>query len=231
MANIDDVYASRFDNLGTTTGAIPFRDATTLTNLPIGANGDLLSVVGGLPAWTTPAATGFTVAGDGGTPQSIGNGDTLTIDGQGLIVATAAATDTIQIALSPGTNGQFLSTVGGVPAWAASPFTGLSLAGDTGTPEAIANGNTITIAGGTLIDTVVGATDTVTVGIEPGTNGQVITTVGGVAAWANPEVDLVAAPAASGDPGADGQIAIDANYFYMYNTGDGWGRIPIQYGW
>jgi hypothetical protein len=41
-----------------------------------------------------------------------------------------------------------------------------NLAGDSGTPQAITNGNTVTIAGGTGIDTVAGATDTVTVAID-----------------------------------------------------------------
>lgn len=41
-----------------------------------------------------------------------------------------------------------------------------NLDGDSGTPETIADGNTLTIAGGTGIDTTVGATDTVTVDLD-----------------------------------------------------------------
>ena len=49
--------------------------------------------------------------------------------------------------------------------WAtpAGGFTSFDITGDTGTPETVTTGNTVTIAGGTLIGTTVGATDTVTV--------------------------------------------------------------------
>lgn len=40
------------------------------------------------------------------------------------------------------------------------------LTGDSGTPQTITNGNTVDIAGGTGIDTVAGATDTVTVSVD-----------------------------------------------------------------
>jgi len=44
----------------TTLGDLQYRSATANTNtrLPIGSNGNVLSVVGGVPAWTAPAAGG-----------------------------------------------------------------------------------------------------------------------------------------------------------------------------
>lgn len=42
-------------------------------------------------------------------------------------------------------------------------MTSFTLAADTGTPETISNGNALTVAGGTDIDTTVAATDTVTI--------------------------------------------------------------------
>lgn len=44
--------------------------------------------------------------------------------------------------------------------------TTFNLAADSGTPETIANGNTMTVTGGTGIDTAVSATDTVTIAID-----------------------------------------------------------------
>lgn len=41
-----------------------------------------------------------------------------------------------------------------------------TVAADSGTPETVADGNTLTLAGGTGIDTVVSATDTVTIAID-----------------------------------------------------------------
>ena len=49
---------------------------------------------------------------------------------------------------------------------ASGSFTGLSFAGDTGTTETIANGNTLTVSGGTGLSSVVSATDTVTVNLD-----------------------------------------------------------------
>ena len=45
-------------------------------------------------------------------------------------------------------------------------MTDFLLTADTGTPEAVTDGDTVTIAGGTGIDTVIGATNTVTVTID-----------------------------------------------------------------
>ncbi len=47
-----------------------------------------------------------------------------------------------------------------------------TLTGDSGTPETINSGNTVDIAGGTAISTVVGATDTVTVSVTAGSIGD-----------------------------------------------------------
>lgn len=45
-------------------------------------------------------------------------------------------------------------------------MTSFDITGDSGTPQTITDGNTVTIAGGTGIDTVAGATDTVTINID-----------------------------------------------------------------
>jgi hypothetical protein len=61
--------------------------------------------------------TSFSVAGDSGTPQSIGNGNTLTIVGGTGIVTTASATDTLTvdvdtIPIANGGTGQTSQTAG-----------------------------------------------------------------------------------------------------------------------
>jgi hypothetical protein len=131
------------------------------------------------------AATTFTLAGDTGSPESIGNGDTLTIVGGTGIDTVVGATDTLTINLNAA-----VTDLTGIPSlpvsagdyrlnynqgtdtftWTTSAGGGgiasLTLAGDTGSPETLSDGNTITIAGGTGIDTVVGATDTVTINLN-----------------------------------------------------------------
>ena len=50
-------------NPQTTTGAIAYRSATANVNtaLPIGSNGDVLTVAAGVPSWAAPAAGGMTL--------------------------------------------------------------------------------------------------------------------------------------------------------------------------
>ena len=66
----------------------------------------------------------------------------------------------------------------------AGGFTSFTLAGDTGSSQTITDGNTVDIAGGTGIDTVAGATDTVTISVDVsdfmtnGVNNRVLTATG-----------------------------------------------------
>jgi hypothetical protein len=71
-------------NPSTTLGDIEYRSSTANTNtrLPIGTSGQILSVSGGVPAWTTPAAGGgndFTLLNAGGT--ALTGAATVTISG------------------------------------------------------------------------------------------------------------------------------------------------------
>lgn len=65
-------------NPETTLGDISYRSSTANTNtrLGIGSSGQVLSVSGGVPAWTTPAASGMTLI----TRQTASNVASLTID-------------------------------------------------------------------------------------------------------------------------------------------------------
>ena len=67
----------------------------------------------------------------------------------------------------PGSNGQVLQVVAGVPAWVtpAAGFSGFSITDGT-TTEAIASADTITVAGSDKVTAVVSATDTITVGLD-----------------------------------------------------------------
>ena len=68
--------------------------------------------------------------------------------------------DAIIKVLYDGTSFQMISQVG------TSGMTSFTLTGDSGSNQSIADGNTLDVAGGTGIDTVVGATDTVTVSVD-----------------------------------------------------------------
>jgi hypothetical protein len=68
---------------GTTLGDLAYSSATANTNtrLPIGTSGQILSVSGGVPAWTTPSAGGasWTLLNAGGT--ALTGAQTITVSG------------------------------------------------------------------------------------------------------------------------------------------------------
>jgi len=68
-----------------------------------------------------------------------------------------------------GTNGQVLTTNGtGALAFTtiSAGMTGFTVAGDSGTSQSVADGNTLTISGGTGLSSVASATDTITVNLD-----------------------------------------------------------------
>lgn len=70
-----------------------------------------------------------------------------------------------------------------VPSAAGGSFTA---AGNSGPSQTISSGDTLSILGTGVLTTVASATDTVTASVVPGVNGDVLTTVAGVATWAAP---------------------------------------------
>lgn len=120
----------------------------------------------------------FTLTSDSGTNQTITDGETLTISGGTALTGVVGATDKVTINHdafgSAGTyaypsqivtnaTGHITSITAGTAPGTMSSF---GLAADSGTAETIADGNTLTISGSKGIDTVVGATDTVTVNLN-----------------------------------------------------------------
>ena len=145
------------------------------------------------PISTIPGTYTFDVAADIGTNQSVDSGDTLEIQGITYITTTvtSAATDpVIEIShdttsrtdtassSSPGYNGTFQvidsvtsNSTGHVTAvnvkTVTMPFSPeFFVDADTGTPQNIEFSDTLTISGGTNINTTVGSVDTVEVNLD-----------------------------------------------------------------
>lgn len=140
-----------------------FLVSPTFTEIPVGAGG-------GMTSWD--------LAGDTGTPETVIDADTVTVAGGEGIATVVTATDTLTVNLSVDTLPGNVSITGNETILIYNPTTlqhetvlitdlpgnmTFSLAGDTGTPEVIADANTMTVAGGEGIDTIVSATDTLTV--------------------------------------------------------------------
>ena len=122
----------------------------------------------------------FTVSGNTGTPQDITTGNTLKIDGTAAsgITTEAIATDTLRVSLT--TTGVTAATYGSesvvpvitvdaqgrITSVVDTTIAGFTLTADSGSNQTVSIGETMDIAGGTAISTVVGATDTVTINLD-----------------------------------------------------------------
>ena len=148
--------------------------AYTSANITVDAQGRITAASAG----GAGTMTSFDVTGDGGTTQTIANGNTLSILGGTALSSTSGATDTVTInhdnvgtagtyaypsSLVTNAQGHVTSVVAGVAPGTMSSF---SVAGDTGAAQSIANGNTLTLTGGEGIDTVMSATDTATFNLD-----------------------------------------------------------------
>jgi len=191
-------------------GVLLYGNAGSWGQLPAGAAGQFLSMVGSFPAWVSSAASVTTVTASaplassgGATPDISLSGIVATANG-GTGVGTAATGDSLYgsagnwAVRTIGSAGQVYTVSGGVPVWATLPVSVTSvgaaspLASSGGTNPVISIGSTIPASlGGTGISVVTaGALLYGSGGVwlqrAPGSAGQVLTMSGGLPIWAAP---------------------------------------------
>ena len=193
-------------NVNAATGDILYASSTNnLARLAVGTNGQVLTLVSGLPAWSsvgagTVSSVGLTLnglsafLGVSGTPVTTSGTLTVNVTATTGDMLYASSTNTIS-RLAVGSNTQILTIVGGVPTWAAPANSGtvtsvgLSLAsgltgflGVTGTPVTTSGtlSLTVTATAGDIL--YASATNTLS-RLAVGSNGQVLTLVSGFPAW------------------------------------------------
>lgn len=115
-----------------------------------------------------PPATNFNLSADAGADEAVTDTDTVEIAGGSSLSTIVSAPDTVTVNLdlsADAGNQAVLGTDGNifVPAPAASTF---NLSADAGTDEVVTDSDTVEIAGGSSLSTVVSAPDTVTVNLD-----------------------------------------------------------------
>ncbi|MDH3876263.1 MAG: hypothetical protein OET18_00360 [Desulfobacterales bacterium] len=148
--------------------------AYTSADITVDAQGRVTKVTDG----GAGTMSSFKLTSDSGTDQTVTDGQTLTISGGTALSGVVGATDKVTINHdSFGTAGTYAypsqvvtNATGHITSITAGSAPGtmsaFKLSADSGTAESVADGDTLTIAGSVGIDTVVGATDTVTIGLN-----------------------------------------------------------------
>jgi hypothetical protein len=92
LSSVDwNTFNSKLNNPLTTPGDLVFRNATVPTRLPIGANGQVLTINGGLPSWQTPTVFVNPMTTTGDLIFSVGTTPTRLPGAGGFLKSTGAA--------------------------------------------------------------------------------------------------------------------------------------------
>ena len=159
--------------IGNTTGGT--FDVATLTQ---GSNISITNSAGQITITGTASMSSFIIRGDGSNTATVDDGDTVQFTGGNGITTAVSVPETVTItlddtAVTPGTYGSATTVPvfnvdqqGRITLATNSLLSGFTLTADSGSDQTVSIGNTMDIAGGTGISTVVGSTDTVTVNLD-----------------------------------------------------------------
>ncbi len=210
--------------LSSTDNADPAQNTPVVLTGPGGgdAGTDTVNIIGSGTVGVTSSSGTITITGSGG------GGVTSFTNTNGTFVSAATANSAATGAVTTGVID--LSATGtpsasnflrGDNTWAtpAGGFSDFNITGDSGTPETVATGQTVTIAGGTLLGSVVSSPDTVTVNHDSVTRSD---TTSSDSPAAGGTVDLVKTITTS----TEGHVtAVDVSTVTWPAAGGGFGSI------
>ena len=173
VVSSSDTVTLNLDNTAVTPNS--YGSGTAVATFTVDAQGRLTAAANTLINFPF---SNWRLTGDSGTTETVSDNNLVTIAGGTGLSTIASATDTVTVnlddtAVTPGTYGSSTTVPvfnvdqqGRITLATNSLLSGFTLTADSGSNQTISIGNTMDIAGGTGISTVVGATDTVTVNLD-----------------------------------------------------------------
>ena len=179
-----------------------FNASVSEADISPGSNGQVLETVGGAATWQNKSVEVSEITSSGSSGVLIDDGVNVSVDNDPSVNSLTAAAGISGATLSgtlsesdiaPGSNGQVLETIFGTTAWmdksiAINEIDSTGISGvlvDNGTNVQVTSGPTVVsltatgnVSGSTLSGTLTESD------VSPGSNGEVLTTVGGVSTWA-----------------------------------------------
>jgi hypothetical protein len=200
----------------TTTGDLLYRNATEPTRLPVGSNGQVLKVSGGLPSWgnesgavtSVNSQTGVVSLGENNLNFATSSSQTLTASS---LTLAAQRNHTYRIYITnSGTYDIFLPTSGNQT----GDIINVVVSGASSAVVAI------------IKTTIFGPTNISLANITRSGSYSARWSGGGWGKLISP-VRFANAPSANNSPGQQGEIAYDAAYLYTCVADNTWVRVPI----